>query len=88
LRGGRVERGGEAEDVRRKDRIEDRSYDKTPRVTLAGLIDVECDMAGMVKRLTNGLNSAIASEPEATKYDEIVGDGDCGTTLKRGAEVR
>ncbi|KAI5297245.1 hypothetical protein KEM55_004964 [Ascosphaera atra] len=28
----------------------------------------------------------IASEPRITEYDTIVGDGDCGTGLKRGAE--
>eukprot|EP00752_Nemacystus_decipiens_P007043 g6316.t1 len=29
----------------------------------------------------------IASEPELTKWDCIAGDGDCGTTFKRGAEA-
>lgn len=28
----------------------------------------------------------IAAEPEVTRYDTIIGDGDCGTGLKRGAE--
>lgn len=37
-------------------------------------------------RLRAGLKAVIDSEPEVTKYDDIVGDGDCGTTLKRGAE--
>lgn len=26
------------------------------------------------------------AEPEITKYDTVAGDGDCGTTLKAGAE--
>lgn len=36
--------------------------------------------------LQNALKKLIQCEPEITRYDEIVGDGDCGTTLKRGAE--
>jgi hypothetical protein len=36
--------------------------------------------------LTNGLSRLIKSEPEITNYDTIVGDGDCGITLKRGAD--
>lgn len=36
--------------------------------------------------LTNALERVIAAEPEVTKYDTVVGDGDCGIGLKRGAE--
>jgi triose/dihydroxyacetone kinase / FAD-AMP lyase (cyclizing) len=32
------------------------------------------------------LRRLIKAEPEITKYDTIVGDGDCGVGLKRGAE--
>jgi dihydroxyacetone kinase len=39
------------------------------------------------KQLTAGVKAAIASEPTVTKYDSIVGDGDCGMGLKRGAEA-
>ena len=81
-----MERSGEAEDVGLKDRIEERIYDQARKSPAARLIDVECDMTGIVRRLTSGLNGVIASEPEVTNYDEIVSDGDCGTTLKRGAE--
>ncbi|KAK1253498.1 hypothetical protein MKX07_001575 [Trichoderma sp. CBMAI-0711] len=38
--------------------------------------------------LTNALERVIAAEPEVTKYDTVVGDGDCGIGLKRGAEGR
>jgi dihydroxyacetone kinase len=38
------------------------------------------------KALTGGLNKVIAVESEITYYDTVVGDGDCGTGLKRGAE--
>ncbi|KAL8952783.1 MAG: hypothetical protein Q9222_001330 [Ikaeria aurantiellina] len=36
--------------------------------------------------LKAGLERLIASEAEITRYDTIVGDGDCGVGLKRGAE--
>ncbi len=39
------------------------------------------------KALESGLHRLIAAEPDVTKYDDIVGDGDCGTGLKRGAEA-
>lgn len=38
--------------------------------------------------LTAGLERLILSEPDVTKYDTVVGDGDCGICLKRGAEGR
>jgi len=37
--------------------------------------------------LTSGLNRLIKAEPDITHYDTIVGDGDCGIGLKRGAEA-
>ncbi|PNS17643.1 hypothetical protein CAC42_3038 [Sphaceloma murrayae] len=33
------------------------------------------------------LEAVIAAEPEITRYDTVVGDGDCGIGLKRGAEA-
>ncbi|KAJ5909105.1 Dihydroxyacetone kinase [Penicillium taxi] len=39
------------------------------------------------KVLGAGLERVIAAEPEITRYDTIVGDGDCGIGLKRGAEA-
>jgi dihydroxyacetone kinase len=39
------------------------------------------------KVLTSALNKLIACEAEVTRYDTIVGDGDCGIGLKRGAEA-
>lgn len=39
------------------------------------------------KALTAGLKRIIAAEPLVTRYDSIVGDGDCGVGLKRGAEA-
>ncbi|KAM3563220.1 hypothetical protein MY1884_001370 [Beauveria asiatica] len=37
--------------------------------------------------LTAALKSVIAAEPDVTRYDTVVGDGDCGIGLKRGAEA-
>ncbi|EFY87976.1 dihydroxyacetone kinase [Metarhizium acridum CQMa 102] len=43
---------------------------------------------GIVKeRLELALERVIAAEPEVTRYDTVVGDGDCGIGLKRGAEA-
>ncbi|RAL64791.1 hypothetical protein DID88_001388 [Monilinia fructigena] len=36
--------------------------------------------------LTAGLQRLIAAEPDVTRFDTVVGDGDCGIGLKRGAE--
>ncbi|KAH8801698.1 Dak1 domain-containing protein [Xylogone sp. PMI_703] len=37
--------------------------------------------------LTAGLKRVIAAEPEVTKFDTVVGDGDAGTTLERGGNA-
>lgn len=38
------------------------------------------------KTLSIALERIIAAEPDVTKYDTVVGDGDCGIVLRRGAE--
>lgn len=48
--------------------------------------DLKYDAAKANDALTAGLEAVVAAEPEVTKYDTIVGDGDCGIGLKRGAE--
>ena len=40
----------------------------------------------MKKTLESALKRIIAAEVDVTKYDTIVGDGDCGVGLKRGAD--
>ncbi|EWZ89330.1 dihydroxyacetone kinase Dak1 [Fusarium oxysporum] len=37
--------------------------------------------------LENALQRVIIAEPDVTMYDTVVGDGDCGIGLKRGAEA-
>lgn len=39
----------------------------------------------VIASLRKALHALIAAEPEVTRFDDVVGDGDCGTTLKRGA---
>lgn len=36
--------------------------------------------------LVSGLQHVVDAEPDVTRYDTVVGDGDCGVGLKRGAE--
>ncbi|KAJ9634209.1 hypothetical protein H2199_009093 [Coniosporium tulheliwenetii] len=57
-----------------------------PQLEGAESSNVSCDIEATIRRLRAGLNAVIAAEPEVTRYDSIVGDGDCGTTLRRGAE--
>lgn len=44
------------------------------------------DPATLKKILSSGLQRVISSEAKLTKFDTIVGDGDCGVGMKRGAE--
>ncbi|KAI6711445.1 dihydroxyacetone kinase [Diplocarpon mali] len=37
--------------------------------------------------LTAALQRLIAAEPDITRYDTVVGDGDCGIGIKRGADA-
>ncbi|TID18349.1 dihydroxyacetone kinase [Venturia nashicola] len=49
--------------------------------------NLKFDYALAKSALTTALERAIAAEPDITNYDTIVGDGDCGIGLKRGAEA-
>ncbi|KAI5367554.1 Putative DhaK domain, DhaL domain, dihydroxyacetone kinase, DhaL domain superfamily [Septoria linicola] len=48
--------------------------------------NVQIDGAYAGKVLEQALDQLIKAEPEVTRYDTVVGDGDCGIGLKRGAE--
>ncbi|KAI5836867.1 Dak1 domain-containing protein [Morchella snyderi] len=48
---------------------------------------LKMDTAIFSRILTAGLKKLIEAEPEITKADDIVGDGDCGLALKSGAEA-
>lgn len=47
---------------------------------------LEFDPEKATKVLLHALGRLIKAEPEVTRYDTVVGDGDCGIGLKRGAE--
>ncbi|KAI4626982.1 uncharacterized protein J4E87_004323 [Alternaria ethzedia] len=49
--------------------------------------DLRFNYAQAKSTLTVALNRLIKAEPDVTRYDTIVGDGDCGIGLKRGAEA-
>lgn len=44
------------------------------------------DFSAFEKAITAAAENVIKAEPEITRYDTIAGDGDCGLTLKAGAE--
>ncbi|KAF4996234.1 hypothetical protein FGRMN_4590 [Fusarium graminum] len=48
---------------------------------------LKADANAAQSALKSGLQRVIDAEPEVTHYDTIVGDGDCGIGLKRGAEA-
>ncbi|KAK2754531.1 hypothetical protein FQN54_006932 [Arachnomyces sp. PD_36] len=48
--------------------------------------NLKADNATFQSVLRSGLKRVIAAEPDVTRFDTIVGDGDCGVGLKRGAE--
>ncbi|KAJ5160100.1 Dihydroxyacetone kinase 1 [Penicillium canariense] len=48
---------------------------------------LKLDPAVVKKVLGAGLKRVIAAESDVTRFDTIVGDGDCGIGLKRGAEA-
>lgn len=47
---------------------------------------LKMDGAAAQLALHRALEAVVAVEPEVTRYDTVVGDGDCGIGLKRGAE--
>ncbi|EZG11258.1 dihydroxyacetone kinase [Trichophyton rubrum CBS 735.88] len=49
--------------------------------------NLNLDPAILKKVLSSGLDRVIKAEPLVTRYDTIVGDGDCGIGLQRGAEA-
>lgn len=48
---------------------------------------LKVDATTFTEALTSGLEALVAVEPEVTRFDTVVGDGDCGIGLKRGAEA-
>ncbi|KAH8660026.1 Dak1 domain-containing protein [Xylariales sp. PMI_506] len=49
--------------------------------------NLKVDPSQVKSTLSRALESLIKAEPEVTRYDTLVGDGDCGLCLKVGAEA-
>ncbi|KAJ5705937.1 hypothetical protein N7536_001626 [Penicillium majusculum] len=60
---------------------------KTSNLTEDIHSNLQLDPTVLQKALNAGLERVIKAEAEVTRYDTIVGDGDCGIGLKRGAEA-
>ncbi|KAI1398310.1 glycerone kinase [Hypoxylon fuscum] len=56
-----------------------------PRRVIEEGKDLRIDPATLDKMLRCACNELIAAEPDLTKWDTVMGDGDCGETLKAGA---
>lgn len=75
--------------------LKDPTTIKSPNILTASEHDIEPTIQGGYKLptqaftalVTAGCKSLIAAEPQITKFDTIAGDGDCGETLKAGAQA-
>lgn len=47
--------------------------------------DLKIDPTVLESMLRNACDALVAAEPDLTKWDTVMGDGDCGETLKTGA---
>ena len=47
--------------------------------------DLKVDPALLDRMLRHACNDLVAAEPDLTRWDTIMGDGDCGETIKTGA---
>ncbi|KAI5860879.1 glycerone kinase [Durotheca rogersii] len=56
-----------------------------PRKPVEDAKDVKIDPATLDRMLRSACDALIAAEPDLTKWDTVMGDGDCGETLKTGA---
>ena len=70
--------------IKREDQSISNSKQEEPR-TVDPNKDVKVDPAVLEKTLRQACNNIIAAEPDLTRWDTIMGDGDCGETLKTGA---
>ncbi|KAK8112653.1 dihydroxyacetone kinase [Apiospora sp. TS-2023a] len=56
-----------------------------PRKVVEESKDLKVDPATLESMLRKACEAVIAAEPDLTKWDTVMGDGDCGETLKTGA---
>lgn len=56
-----------------------------PRKVVDDAKDLKIDPRALERMLRGACNALIQAEPELTKWDTVMGDGDCGETLRTGA---
>ncbi|KAI1104336.1 glycerone kinase [Jackrogersella minutella] len=56
-----------------------------PKKVIEEAKDLKIDPAVLDKMLRSACDQLIVAEPDLTKWDTVMGDGDCGETLKTGA---
>ncbi|KAI0873788.1 dihydroxyacetone kinase [Hypoxylon argillaceum] len=57
----------------------------TPRPAIDDATDLKVDPAQLDRMLRTACNKLVEAEPDLTRWDTVMGDGDCGETLKTGA---
>lgn len=71
--------------IRRSRREQFVSPPQEPRKVIEEAKDLRIDPAVLDRMLRAACGELIAAEPDLTKWDTVMGDGDCGETLKTGA---
>lgn len=61
------------------------STPEEPKKPIDEATDLKVDPALMEAMIRKACNDLVAAEPDLTKWDMIMGDGDCGETIKTGA---
>lgn len=56
-----------------------------PRKVVDDAKDLKMDPGALEKMLRGACHALIQAEPELTRWDTVMGDGDCGETLRTGA---
>lgn len=60
---------------------------RTQAVAAAGTTKLKAeDVKAFIEAVKRACNALIKEEPEITRMDNIAGDGDCGLTLRDGAQ--
>ncbi|KNE90018.1 hypothetical protein PSTG_16535 [Puccinia striiformis f. sp. tritici PST-78] len=70
---------------KKEPKVQDPEVAEGEKKSTGGTLAVS-DPALFIKAVQSACKALISAEPEITKYDTIAGDGDCGLTLKSGAE--
>ncbi|KAI8624974.1 dihydroxyacetone kinase [Xylariaceae sp. FL1651] len=71
--------------VRRPRKEQFVSAPAAPRQAIDDSTDLKIDPAQLDRMLRAACNKLIEAEPDLTRWDTVMGDGDCGETLKTGA---